>query len=108
MELVKTYKYRKCSHNKLSKKQLKELKSKRFIIFERSYQNCMERLHICKAYLNTYEVTRKYSADRVKRLFNYIKEQYPKELSEIGIQAENYMQILADKKKRGFKISITK
>lgn len=108
MELVKTYKYRKCSRNKLSKKQLKELRSKHFIIFERSFQNCMERLNICKAYLNTYEVTKKYSKKRVQRLFEYITTQYPKELLEIGVYTENHYQLLTDKKARNLKISIIK
>ena len=38
MQLVKTYKVKKSSRNKLNKKQLAELRSKKYILFERSWE----------------------------------------------------------------------
>ena len=53
MELVKTYKVKKSSRNKLTKKQLNELRSRHYIIFERSWEAFIFRLNYIKAVCRT-------------------------------------------------------
>lgn len=99
------------SRNKLTKKQLTELRSKHYAIFERSYQNCMDELAYCKALLNTKWINQnnlfQYSRERVKRLFDYVHEAYPKELANLGhIEPNsNYYALVMDKKARNIKLS---
>ncbi len=115
MELTKTYKVRKCSHNKLTKKQLTALRSQKWILFERSYQNVMERLTYCKAFMRTYkDVTDMkqsifcHSWERVRRMYEFMQNQFMDELKALDIVRSDahYLCMVGDRKARNFKISI--
>lgn len=84
MELVKTYKVKKSSRNKLTKKQLNELRSRHYIIFERSWEAFIFRLNYIKAVCRTNTELHKYSLNRVRKLFDVVNASFAKELYEIG------------------------
>lgn len=104
----KVIKFKNCSRNKLNKKQLAELRSKKYIIFERSYENCLFRLKICKARVATDPERYKYSFERVKRLWEYIQTAYLKELISLGYMEEgsHYLNIGLSPKLRRIKLSL--
>lgn len=105
--------YVKRSRNKLTKKQLKELRSHRFVLYERSYNNVMKRLIFCKAMINTYSGSPNikegifcYSYERVRRLYDFMHNEFIEELKNIGIVPDNVNFYIFDKKARDFKLSI--
>lgn len=106
--VTKVIKFKNCSRNKLTKKQLAELRSRKYIIYERSYENCLNRLTICKARINTNPELYKYSYERFKRLFEYIKTEYLKELISLGYLEKNshYLNIGLSPKIRRIKLSL--
>lgn len=108
MILTKTYKVRKCSRNKLTKKQLSELRKHKFIIFERSYDNCLQRLNIVKAYCNTNMELHKYTFNRMKVLWEKLQQIYVKELKELNYinNDSNIHDLTFNSKLRKIKISV--
>lgn len=111
MQLVKTYKVKKSSRNKLTKKQLAELRSKKYILFERSWDALIFRLNYIKAVCRKNAELHKYSLQRVSRLYDYANKTFPQELCEVGA-VERYtntmLSFLNNPKIRFMKISITK
>lgn len=111
MELVKTYKVKKSSRNKLTKKQLKELRSRKYIFFERSWEAFIFRLNYIKAVCRTNEEIHKYSLQRIFRLYDYANNTFPKELYDVGAIKEYRPEMICfinDPKIRRMKISVTK
>lgn len=108
MLLTKTYKVRKCSRNKLTKKQLSELRNHKFIVFERSYDNCLQRLNIVKAYCNTNRELHKYTFNRMEVLWEKLQQIYVKELKELNyIKTDsNIHDLTFNSKLRKIKISV--
>lgn len=106
--VTKVIKFKNCSRNKLTKKQLVELRSRKYIIYERSYENCLNRLTICKARINSNPELYKYSFERVKRLLEYIHAAYLKELISLGYMEEgsHYLNISLSPKLRRIKLSL--
>ena len=111
MQLVKTYKVKKSSRNKLTKKQLAELRSKKYILFERSWDALIFRLNYLKAVCRKNAELHKYSLQRVRRLYDYANKTFPQELCEVGA-VERYtnsmLSFINDPKIRCMKLSITK
>lgn len=111
MQLVKTYKVKKSSRNKLTKKQLAELRSKKYILFERSWEALIFRLNYIKAVCRKNAELHKYSLQRVSQLYDYANKTFPQELYEVGA-VERYtntmLSFVNDPKIRRMKISITK
>lgn len=111
MQLVKASKLKKSSRNKLNKKQLAELRSKKYILFERSWDALIFRLDYIKAVCRKNAELHKYSLQRVRRLYDYANKTFPQELYEVGA-IERYtntmLSFVNDPEIRRMKISITK
>ncbi len=91
MELTKTYKYRKCSHNKFTKAQREDLKNGNYILFERSYFEVMKRLMFMKAILHSYknEDIKHYRFNKLCTFIDKIKRIFLSELINLGYLPEN-------------------
>ncbi len=111
MQLGRTYIVKKSSRNKLTKKQLAELRSKKYILFERSWDALIFRLNYLKAVCRKNAELHKYSLQRISRLYDYANKTFPQELCEVGA-VERYtdpmLSFLNNPKIRFMKISITK
>lgn len=107
MELTKTIKVRKCSRNKLTKKQLKELRSHKFLLFERSWESILTRINITKAFCRQNSELHKYSLERLRKLHERAKEAVLNELELMGEleRKEGYMVVLNQKQRR-IKVSV--
>lgn len=94
------------SRNKLSKKQLVLLRSNKYIIFERSYNGCMRRFLYIKAVINMDMTLHKYTIDRAKRVLYFIKQNYYKELNDLGMLSNDKNgQPIFDNKARNNKLT---
>ena len=106
----KTYKIRKRSRNRLTKSQLKELRKGGYIIFERSYANCLERLNIVKACSHTNPELHKYTFYRMRKLWDFCQKKYVEELTNLGYinKGDNIYKVCAHRDLRNVKISLIK
>lgn len=102
------------SRNKLTKKQLAELRKRKYIFFERSYENCLFHLTYCKAVIRSFHKDTdvfKYSIERIKKMYDLVHETYVKELKTLGYITDNNFHYLnlsmpKNKKLRNIKITI--
>lgn len=111
MELTKTYKIKKSSRNKLTKKQLQTLRAHKYIIFERSWESTIFRLKYIKAVARTNMELHKYTLQRVMKLYQVIETEMPKEVAlALSYNETNFnkFNLMTDRKARNFKVSITK
>ena len=109
MQLVKTYKIKKSSRNKLNKKQLTELRSHKYFLFERSWKQFMERLNYLKALYRTNTDLYKYDMERIRKLHKIANKCFCKELFWIGMEDEILPDMICTKQaNRRVKLSFTK
>lgn len=109
MQLVKTYKVKKSSRNKLTKKQLTELRSRKYFLFERSWRQLIERLNYLKALYHTNTDLYKYDMERIRNLHKIANKCFCKELFWIGMEDEIFPDIICTKREsRSVKLSIMK
>ena len=109
MELTKTYKVRKSSRSKLTKKQLNELKKRKYFLFERSWRQFIERLNYLKALYRTNTDLYKYDMERIKNLYKIANKCFCKELFWIGMEDEIIPEMICAKQaNRRVKLSFTK
>ena len=109
MELIKTYKVKKSSRNKLTKKQLTELRKRKYFLFERSWRQFIERLNYLKALYHTNTDLYKYDMERIKNLHKIANKCFCKELFWIGMEDEILPDIICTKREsRSVKLSFTK
>ena len=107
MELVKTYKVKKSSRNKLTKKQLTELRSHKYFLFERSWRQLIERLKYLDALCRTNTDLYKYDMERIENLYNIANKCFCKELYCIGMENEIMPDMICTKREsRSVKLSI--
>ena len=110
--MAKVMKLGQMSRNKLTKKQLAELRKRKYVFFERSYENCMFQLGYCKAVILSYHKDTdvfKYSIERIKRMYDLVHETYVNELKTLRyITTDNfhYLNINLDRKLRNVKITV--
>lgn len=107
MILSKELNIKKRSRNKLTKKQLKELRSHKFFLYERSWETTLTRLKITKAYCLVNRELHKHSLDRINKLFDKAKEAFANELEAMGAyeRKEGYVFNLSPKQRK-IKISV--
>lgn len=108
--MAKAMKLGQMSRNKLSKKQLKELRERKYHIFERSYENCIFQLNYCKAVVRSFHKDSdifKHTIKRIERMYDFIHEKYPKELKELGYVDNDihYINLGIDRKLRAIKLT---
>lgn len=109
MQLVKTYKVKKSSRNKLTKKQLNELRNCKYFLFERSWKEVMERLNYLKALYHTNTDLYKYDKERIKNLHKIANKCFCKELFWIGMEDKILPDMICAKQaNRRVKLSFTK
>ena len=109
MQLVKTYKVKKSSRNKLTKKQLNELKKRKYFLFERSWRQFIERLKYLDALCRTNTDLYKYDMERIENLYKIANKCFCKELFWIGMEDEIIPDMICAKREsRSVKLSFTK
>ena len=107
--ITKTYKVKKSSRNKLTKKQLTELRSHKYFLFERSWRQFIERLNYLKALYRTNTELYKYDKERIKNLHKIANKCFCKELFWIGMENKILPDIICTKQaNRRVKLSFTK
>lgn len=104
--------YRKCSHNKFTKSQWKNLRSNKYFLFERSYKECKDRIMFMGAIINTYYKDKdkiKYRINSIKKLIIKIEDAFLTELKAIGyLNDDANVYDLNNKDIKHIKISIEK
>ena len=109
MQLVKTYKVKKSSRNKLTKKQLTELRSHKYFLFERSWRQFIERLKYLDALCRTNTDLYKYDMERIENLHKIANKCFCKELYWLGIENKIMPDMICTKREsRSVKLSIMK
>lgn len=107
MELTKTYKVKKSSRNKLTKKQLTELRSHKYFLFERSWRQLIERLKYLDALCRTNTDLYKYDMERIENLYERANKCFCKELYCIGMENKIMPDMICTKREnRSVKLSI--
>lgn len=112
--IEKIYNYRKCSHNKLNKAQLADLRNGRYFLFERSYDECMKRLMFMDAILHSgfYKHDNEkqiYRRNSLRKFGEKIQKTFLTELKNLGyLNDDATIYYLRDKKFKNIKITIEK
>ena len=102
-------KVKKSSRNKLTKKQLSDLRSRKYFLFERSWEQVCERLNYLKALYRTNTDLYKYDMERIKNLYNRANKCFCKELFWNGMEDEIIPDMICAKQaNRCVKLSFTK
>lgn len=105
--ITKTYKVKKSSRNKLTKKQLNELRSHKYFLFERSWKQFMERLNYLKALYHTNTDLYKYDMERIRNLHKIANKCFCKELYWLGMENKILPDMICTKREsRSVKLSI--
>ena len=107
--ITKTYKVKKSSRNKLTKKQLMDLRSHEYFLFERSWRQFIERLNYLKALYRTNTGLYKYDMERIKNLHKIANKCFCKELYQMGMENKIFPDMVCTKREsRSVKLSIMK